>query len=269
MAYSEREARELLVKAGHVLTEKKLIARTWGNISARISDEEFIITPSGRAYDTLTANDMVKVKIADLSYEGEIKPSGEKGIHAAVYGIHRDVNFVVHTHQDYATAVSLSGESFPFVPLVEYGLSGTKKLIENVKKAVFIYIDSHSFLLSRHGTLCFGKDDSEAFANCLELEELCKLEYKKRVKADPAPFSRRAYVDDFAQMAGPFVTSLSRVKTDDPEALKMVSAKNDMACAYAALPPLSWADCMLQHTVYKLKYSRQIGNGKNGRDIQE
>lgn len=36
MAYSREEAAELIIKAGYALVEKGLIARTWGNISARL-----------------------------------------------------------------------------------------------------------------------------------------------------------------------------------------------------------------------------------------
>ena len=38
MAYSREEAAELIIKAGYALVEKGLIARTWGNISARIQN---------------------------------------------------------------------------------------------------------------------------------------------------------------------------------------------------------------------------------------
>ncbi|MFC2662155.1 MAG: class II aldolase/adducin family protein, partial [Eubacterium sp.] len=53
MSYTEEEARKLVIEAGHRLLEEGLTARTWGNISARISDSEFIITPSGMAYEDL------------------------------------------------------------------------------------------------------------------------------------------------------------------------------------------------------------------------
>ena len=54
MAYSITEAKEHVIRAGVKLVETGLIARTWGNISARISDTQFVITPSGLAYETLT-----------------------------------------------------------------------------------------------------------------------------------------------------------------------------------------------------------------------
>ena len=61
MAYNIQEAKELVVEAGKKLLETGLIARTWGNVSARISDTQFVITPSGRAYETLTPDDIVVV----------------------------------------------------------------------------------------------------------------------------------------------------------------------------------------------------------------
>ena len=74
MAYEIEEAKKLVVEAGKKLIETGLIARTWGNVSARISETQFVITPSGRAYETLTPDDIVVVNIDDCSYEGDIKP---------------------------------------------------------------------------------------------------------------------------------------------------------------------------------------------------
>ena len=93
------KAKEIVVMAGKKLVESGLIARTWGNVSCRVSDTQFVITPSGRAYETLTPEEIVLVNISDLSYEGDIKPSSEKGIHAEAYKHRHDVNFVIHTHQ--------------------------------------------------------------------------------------------------------------------------------------------------------------------------
>ncbi|MBR6512201.1 MAG: class II aldolase/adducin family protein, partial [Clostridia bacterium] len=47
MAYKINEAKALVIDAGKELLESGLIARTWGNVSARISDTQFVITPSG------------------------------------------------------------------------------------------------------------------------------------------------------------------------------------------------------------------------------
>ena len=93
------EAKKIVVEAGKQLVSTGLIARTWGNVSCRIDDKQFVITPSGKAYEGLTPDDIVLVNMDDLSYEGDIKPSSEKGIHAQCYLHKTEIGFVIHTHQ--------------------------------------------------------------------------------------------------------------------------------------------------------------------------
>lgn len=174
------EAKNLVVKAGLELVRAGLIARTWGNVSCRIDEETFAITPSGREYQTLTADDIVEVKIKDLSYGGSIKPSSEKGIHAAVYQLFPDMNFVIHTHQENASAVSAAkldsftpSPDFPelgkAVICAKYALPGTKALIRNVTDALKSST-GHAVILKHHGTLCFGKSYEDAFQTAHQLE---------------------------------------------------------------------------------------------------
>lgn len=188
MAFSIDKARELVLKAGLELCEAGLVARTWGNISARVSDTQYVITPSGRAYDTLTKEDIVLVNIADGTYEGDVKPSGEKGVHAAVYELCPEMNFVIHTHQNYASALSVLAREIPVeecnslgsvIPCAEYGMYATELLVNNIKNQIRKHKDSKAVLMKYHGALCFGKDYDEAFAVAYDLEEVSKKEFEK------------------------------------------------------------------------------------------
>lgn len=189
MTYSKEEAVRLVIEAGHRLVAAGLIARTWGNISARISDTQFVITPSGMAYDRLTPSDIVTVNIADCSYEGDIKPSSEKGIHAESYRLRPEANFVVHTHQLYATAYGTTGEALESgdvllggtVPCAEYGISSTKKLKKKVSECIEANPAANAFFMRYHGVLCIGTDYDNAFDISLRLEELCKAEVEKKL----------------------------------------------------------------------------------------
>lgn len=178
------EAKETVIAAGKRLVESGLIARTWGNVSCRISDTHFVITPSGRDYISLTPEEVVEVAISDCSYSGNIKPSSEKGVHAEVYKLHSDVNFVIHTHQDYASAVSVLGrDSIPVskdfsslqgtVLCADYGLPGTKKLRKGVAKALNLSKGS-AVIMKNHGALCFSSDYESTFRVATELEEACQ-----------------------------------------------------------------------------------------------
>lgn len=188
MSYTEEEARRLVVDAGIRLVKEGLTARTWGNISARISDSEFIITPSGMAYESLRPGDLVRCRIEDCSYEGEIKPSSEKWIHADAYRLRSDVDFIIHTHQPCASAVSVRGHAVTvnvrgaeellgsFVPCAGYGISSTKKLRHEVEQVVKKYPRHSVFLMRSHGTFVLAKSEEDAFRKARMLEEVCENE---------------------------------------------------------------------------------------------
>lgn len=170
---TEQEARELLVRAGLELAGTGLIVRTWGNISCRLNDESFVITPSGRSYDAITAGDMVVCKISNASHTGNIKPSVEKGMHALIYRERSDVGFVIHTHQKWASAVAASDiREMNSVPVAEYAFAGSKALTQAV--AAVLPEVGNALLLSHHGALCFGGDSETAFDAARALEENCQ-----------------------------------------------------------------------------------------------
>jgi L-fuculose-phosphate aldolase len=235
MYYTETEARKIVIEAGRRLCESKLVARTWGNISARISDTQFVITPSGRDYEGLSEEDLVVVG-TDCSYEGDIKPSSEKGIHADAYALRSDVSFIIHTHQHFASAVAADCRDTDFAPCGAYGLPGTSKLRRNMSACMRDHPDVRTFLMARHGALLLGTSFEEAFDLASDLEEKCRALVEARVpshdavnagtfdisgiKIDGMPYVRTvsdpyvmeccragisigAYIDDFAQIVGP------------------------------------------------------------------
>ncbi len=176
-------AKELVIQAGLKLIESGLIARTWGNISCRIDDKLFAITPSGRSYETLKSNEIVICRIEDCRYEGEIKPSSEKRIHALVYHTFPDIGFVIHTHQPMASIISAMGiKKIPSirysllknsVSVADYGLPSTKKLVKGIEK-VLNRNKGHALIMAHHGALCFGRDYQEAFLAAQQLEDACQ-----------------------------------------------------------------------------------------------
>lgn len=253
MAYSIDEAKSLIIKAGLELVEKKLIARTWGNISARISDTEFVITPSGVPYDQVTNDNLVVVKIEDCSYTGNIKPSGEKKVHAAIYKTRKDVNFILHTHQNYATAISVLGKDFDFAPNAKYGLPSTKTLVNNVVKKVTQYPNKDVFLMSRHGAIILSSNYEDAFNKAIKLEEDAKACYLQNKVDKSAKQIAKPYLDDYAQMFG----YSSNAVEEDQEAINLIKEKNALAATFTShAKPMKCLDVVLQHFIYKKKYSK-------------
>jgi len=249
--YSENEARQLVIEAGLRLVNEKLIARTWGNISARISDEEFVITPSGRTYESLKPEDLVKVKIGDLSYEGNIKPSSEKGLHASCYKNRKGCNFVIHTHQFYASAICAEERDTDFAPCAKYAFAGTTGLVNNVTSVVVRYHEYKCFLMAKHGAIILGDDYEDSFRLAQDLEEKCKKLFEEN-KHLPR---KGSFIDDYAQM---FDVHGNPNPGEDPWAVEFVRSKNEAAASYAKKArPLDFFRRTLEHLVYTKKYSKQ------------
>lgn len=190
---SEQIVKEI-VETGRELLEKGLVARTWGNVSARIDSKNFYITPSGLDYISMKEEDIVKYNIESEEWEGKHKPSGERGVHKASYENYPDVNFVIHTHQNFATAIGLCGfdklditseeqSRLGGVALAAYGLPGRKKLTNAVDKA--LKTGAHVILMAHHGALVLGKDKAEAMERVIIFEEICK----RNTKGQPEEFS--------------------------------------------------------------------------------
>ena len=252
----EKQLRKQIIDACLYLKKTGLIARTWGNVSARLNDEQFIITPSGLDYELTKPEDLVIVNIKDCSYDkSQRKPSSEKLVHAAAYQLRSDVKFIVHTHQLYASAICADGFStrlsdLTFVPCAEYGLPSTNALKKNCAKVFKDFPNANMFLMAKHGAVTFGKTMKEAINNAETLEKECKKLFKARVDKLVIPENMEPYLDDYAQMF-PLVTQ------EDQQAIDMVKKKNAAAQAYAInSKPLSKLDATIQHTVYKLKYSK-------------
>ena len=98
-----------MVKTGRELLDTGLVARTWGNISCRCGEQDFLITPSGLDYTRTQPEDIVKVSLLTGEWEGRRKPSSERGVHSIAYQMFPEVQYVIHTHQIFATAFGIAG----------------------------------------------------------------------------------------------------------------------------------------------------------------
>lgn len=228
------EAKRLVIDAGKKLVANGLIARTWGNVSCRINDEQFVITPSGRDYNSLTPEEIVLVTIEGCEWSGDVKPSSEKGIHASCYKLRPEVNFVIHTHQTFASLASVSGRDMNTIsgeaaeiigtdiPAASYGLPGTGKLKKGVADAI-ARSDSKAVLMPHHGALCMGIDEADTFKVALELERACReyvLDRYESISGKPA--------DTFASVSEYISSTLTRSKSEAPSTKAWSSEKDGM-----------------------------------------
>ena len=148
-----------------------------GNISLRgIEDdiEGYLITPSGKKYETLKANDIVFMGLNEVEEKNDStnKPSSEWRFHRDIYVNKKEAQAIVHAHSPHATAVSSHGKTIPpfhymialaggdDIKCAEYATFGTEELSKNVIKALE---NRSACLMSNHGQVAFGKNLENAF----------------------------------------------------------------------------------------------------------
>ena len=179
------EARIKVCESGRRLLQEGLVARTWGNVSVRVSDKEMIITPSGRPYTELTPADMVLVNFYTLAFEGSIKPSSELKLHCEVYKNRPHIEAVIHTHQMYASIVAAAQKDVAVldpahqailgakvIKAAPYALPNSKKITFGTEKAIE---SANAALMANHGCVCIGRNLEDVFSVCKTLEEACAL----------------------------------------------------------------------------------------------
>ncbi len=153
---------------------------TAGNISIRVRDG-FLITPSGIAYEQMTPEQIVFMRL-DGSYVGDWLPSSEWRMHLDILTNFPQAGAVVHTHSIYATAVSTLRKDVPAfhymiacaggtnLRCARYATFGTAALSTNMLRALR---DRRACLLANHGAICWGEDLNKALWLAGEVETLC------------------------------------------------------------------------------------------------
>ena len=179
------ELRQKVIDCGLNLLAAGLVAGTWGNISARVPDEElFIITPSGKDYRMLSAGDAVIVDKTGKVVEGHLGPSSELPLHLAIYEARSDIKAIVHTHSVFASACAVAHKEIPpmiedlvqmiggAVPVAAYALPGTPELAKNAVQALR---GRNGVLLANHGVVGCGRSLREALTACELIEKAARI----------------------------------------------------------------------------------------------
>ena len=180
-------AKMQVVETAQKLVQKGYLMATGGNLSVRITGKQaFAITPSNYDYLKMTAEDVCILDFDLNMIEGHLKPSVESAMHGAVYQVRADVNAIVHTHQAYASALTLIKAPIPAlfdeqarflgrsVEIIPYAPSGTGFLKNTVAKHVKNH--NNAFMMQNHGALVLGHDMERAVHN-VEILEKCALAY--------------------------------------------------------------------------------------------
>lgn len=186
MSQFQREKQQI-VHTAQELVRKGYLMATGGNISVRVSGQAaFAITPSNYDYMKMTGDDVCVLDFEMNRLEGNRKPSVEAGMHGIIYETRRDVNAIIHTHQVYASALTLIKAPIPHlfdeqarflgrsIEIIPYAPSGTGILRNRIAKNIQNH--NNAYMMQNHGALIFGHDMERAVHN-VEILEKCALAY--------------------------------------------------------------------------------------------
>jgi L-fuculose-phosphate aldolase len=175
-----------IIEAGRRAYEKGFIASNDGNISARISKDKILITPSGISKGFMKPADLILLDIKGRKIKGRKNPSSESYMHLQIYKDRPDINSVCHFHPPYATGFAVAGIpldkmilteviiTLGTIPLVEYGTTGTPELYEKISRYIKDY---DAFLLANHGALTIGSSVFNAYYKMETLEHAAMIQF--------------------------------------------------------------------------------------------
>lgn len=152
-----------------------------GNLSIKDENGDLWITPSGIDKGTLTAKDMMCIRV-DGTIEGAHKPSSELPFHRAIYRQRPDLRAIVHAHPPALVSFSIAREvpDTRIIPQANricgpvgyapYALPGSEMLGENIANA---FGQGYNIvILENHGVAAAGSTLLDAFHR-LETLDFC------------------------------------------------------------------------------------------------
>jgi len=184
---TEPGIREQIATTALSLFERGLTHGSTGNISVRLPDGGWLMTPTGSSLGNLDPGRISKLDAVGRHIGGD-KPTKEAFLHTTMYDRRPGAGAVVHLHSTHSVAVSCLAEidgndclppitayyamRIGRLPLVPYYPPGDEELAEAVGKLAGKH---HAVLLANHGPVVAGTSLAAATDAIEELEETARL----------------------------------------------------------------------------------------------
>ncbi len=172
-----------ILKAGQKLWFRQYVDGNGGNISARLSDDRVICTPTLCSKGDLREEDLSLVDLENRQLCGSCPQTSEILLHLQIYKSVPQARAVIHCHPPYATAHAVAGvipqgnlipEQEVFVgpvALAPYETPGTMAFA----RTILPFVRQHNtILLANHGIVCWADTASHAEWYVEVVETYCK-----------------------------------------------------------------------------------------------
>jgi L-ribulose-5-phosphate 4-epimerase len=188
------ELKQAVFAANMSLPKNNLVTLTWGNVSGiDRNDGVMVIKPSGVAYEDMTPDDMVTVKLSDGSvFDSRYKPSSDTPTHLVLYRNFPEIGGVCHTHSRFATIFAQASSGIPALgtthadyfygeipctsPMkaeeiaVDYEANTGEVIVREFNKRDYSSVPA--VLVCEHGPFTWGKSPAKSVENAIVLEEV-------------------------------------------------------------------------------------------------
>ncbi len=201
MELNHKELRDQICDVCHKMWQKGWVAANDGNVSVKLSDGTFLVTPTGISKSFITPEKLVQIDKSGkiLSAEEGYRPSSEIKMHLRCYQEREDVGAVLHAHPPVATGYAVANRpldeysmietviALGSVPVTPYGTPST----EEVPEAIAPYLEEHdALLLQNHGALTMGTDVITAYYRMETLELFAQISLNAHLLGGAQEISR-------------------------------------------------------------------------------
>ncbi len=186
-AADETRARDAIVSVAASLFTRGLTHGSTGNISQRLADGGWLMTPTGSSLGTLDPARLSRLDAQGRHIAGDA-PTKESVLHTVMYDRRPETGAVVHLHSTYAVAVSCLHGLDPanvLPPITAYAVMRVGALAlapyfppgdAALATAVAALASRHhAILLANHGPVVAGRTLTAAADAIEELEETARL----------------------------------------------------------------------------------------------
>ncbi len=169
----ERELRGQIVEIVHRACDRFLMISTEGVVSARVGEDEFLITPTGMDRRSLGREDIVLVRAG--KHERGKRPSRSVKLHEAIYRMHPSLHSVITAQSPGVAAYAVTSHRFETrtipecyillrdIPVIPFGSQYTEPeaIARSVSESVPVVLIQNDCLLTSGATILEAFDRLE------------------------------------------------------------------------------------------------------------
>ena len=187
------ELKKQIVDCSQRMWLRGLVANHDGNITYKISESQFLATPTSFSKKDVTEDDLLLVDNQGKVIEGKHKVFSEMAFHYLIYKQRPDITCVVHGHPTTAGGIALAGGEIgtPSIPEAIVSLGrGIYSAEFNSPKLNSILMESDVFLVPGNGAWAVGQNILQTYLRLELVEQVAQAHATAKIYGGAKPLPR-------------------------------------------------------------------------------